>query len=60
MQGSANYSPSTDRIIIHPLDPEDGAITSAMRAMVSSAKGVPRGIEARGPFDALMEKRSTA
>jgi monoterpene epsilon-lactone hydrolase len=44
-----------DVVVIHPLDPEDAAITAAMRAMVSSAKGVPRGIEARGQFDALME-----
>ena len=28
---------------IHPLDPEDAAITAAMRAMVSSTKGVSRG-----------------
>lgn len=40
---------------IHPLDPEDATITAAMRAMVSSAKGVTRGIEARGQYDALME-----
>jgi monoterpene epsilon-lactone hydrolase len=41
---------------IHPLDPEDAAITAAMRAMVSTAKGVvPRGVEARGQFDAFME-----
>jgi epsilon-lactone hydrolase len=38
-----------------PLDPEDAAITAATRAMASSAKGAPRGIEARGQFDALME-----
>ena len=40
---------------IHPLDPEDAAITAAMRAMVSSSKGARPGIEARGQFDALME-----
>jgi monoterpene epsilon-lactone hydrolase len=40
---------------VHPLDPEDAAFTAAMRAMASSTKGVPRGIEARGQFDALME-----
>ena len=42
-------------VAIHPLDPEDAAITAAMRAMVSSAKGARPGIEARGQFDALME-----
>ena len=40
---------------VHPLDPEDAAITAAMRAMVSSSKGARPGIEARGQFDALME-----
>jgi acetyl esterase/lipase len=40
---------------VHPLDPEDAAIAAAMRAMTSSAKGVPRGIEVRPQFDALME-----
>jgi monoterpene epsilon-lactone hydrolase len=55
MQGSAPDRRSTDFVVTHPLDPEDGAITAAMRAMVSSNKGVPRGIEARGQFDAFME-----
>src|SRR6266478_5992011 len=54
MQGSATDRTSPDFVVIHPLDPEDAAITAAMRAMVSSLKGVPRGIEARGQFDALM------
>src|SRR5206468_10834176 len=40
---------------IHPLDPEDAAITAATRAMVSSSKRARPGIEARGQFDALME-----
>ena len=55
MQGSTTDRTLPDFVVIHPLDPEDAAITAAMRAMVSSAKGVIRGIEARGPFDALME-----
>ena len=46
---------STGFVAIHPLDPEDAAVTAAMRAMTSSAKGARRGIEARGQFDALME-----
>ena len=54
MPGSTADRQSAD-ISIHPLDPEDTAITAAMRAMLSSAKGVSRGIEARGQFDALME-----
>src|SRR5258708_14232348 len=44
-----------DLWVQHPVDPEDGAITAATRAMVSSTKGVPAGIEARGQFDALMD-----
>src|SRR6202161_2834948 len=51
---------TTDRttpgyVAIHPLDPEDAAVTAAMRAMVSSSKGARPGIEARAQFDALME-----
>jgi len=55
MQGSAADRTSTGFVATHPLDPEDAAITSAMRAMASSSKGVRPGIEARGQFDALME-----
>jgi len=40
---------------IHPLDPEDAAVTAAMRAMLRASKGARAGIEARGPYDALME-----
>jgi monoterpene epsilon-lactone hydrolase len=54
MKGSTTDRTSTDYVAIHPLDPEDAPITAAMRAMVSSVKGVPPGIEARGQFDALM------
>jgi len=42
-------------VLVHPLDPEDAAITAAFRAMVSSAKGARQGVEARGQFDAFME-----
>jgi monoterpene epsilon-lactone hydrolase len=55
MQGSTADRTSPDFVVIHPLDPEDGAITTALRVMVSSTKGVSRGIEARGQFDVLME-----
>ena len=58
MQATATDRTSPDFVARHPLDPEDAAITAAMRAMVSATKGVPRGIEARGPFDALMESIS--
>jgi AcrB/AcrD/AcrF family len=55
MQGSTTDRTSTGYVAIHPLDPEDAAITAAMRAMVSSSKGARPGIEARGQFGALME-----
>src|SRR5882724_11382026 len=55
MQGSTKGRTSTGSVVVHPLDPEDAAITAAFRAMVSSAKGARQGIEARGGFDALME-----
>ena len=55
MQRSTTGRTSTGDVAIHPLDPEDAAITAAMRSMVSSSKGARPGIEARGQFDALME-----
>ncbi len=55
MQGSATDHTSKNFVVTHPLDPEDAAITAAMRAMTSSAKGARQGIEARGRFDAFME-----
>src|ERR1700721_1351552 len=55
MEGPTTNRTSTGYVTIHPLDPEDAAITAAMRSMVSSAKGARPGIEARGQFDALME-----
>jgi monoterpene epsilon-lactone hydrolase len=55
MTGSAIDRLSSDTVAVHPLDPDDAAITAAMRTMASSSKGVARGVEARKPFDALME-----
>jgi acetyl esterase/lipase len=55
MQGSSTDRTSKGSVVVHPLDPEDAVIAAAMRAMVSSAKGVPRGVEERGQFDAFME-----
>jgi epsilon-lactone hydrolase len=55
MQHSTNESASSDFVVTHPLDPEDVPTVTAMRAMASSTKGMLRGIEAREPFDALME-----
>ena len=42
-------------VAIYQIDPDDAAITAAMRTMVSSRKGVRLGIEDRGQYDALME-----
>jgi hypothetical protein len=56
MQGSTIDRTSTGCVAIHPLDPEDAAIAAAMCAMISSRKGARPGIEARGQFDALMER----
>jgi monoterpene epsilon-lactone hydrolase len=55
MQESATDRKAKDFVAIHPLVSEDLAITTAMRAMASSSKGVPPGIEARSQFDAFME-----
>lgn len=55
MRGSAAANASAEVVVVHPLDAEDAVITAAMRAKASSTKGVTRGIEARGQFDALME-----
>ncbi|HWZ73735.1 MAG TPA: alpha/beta hydrolase [Casimicrobiaceae bacterium] len=55
MQGSTTDRTSTGSVVVHPLDPEDAAITAATRAMLSSSKGARPGIEARGQFDAFME-----
>src|ERR1700676_5292972 len=55
MQGLAADRTSTAYVATHRLDAEDAAITAAMRAMLSSSKGVRQGIEARGQFDAFME-----
>src|SRR5258705_4675936 len=52
--GCQDRGPQVTRI--HPLDPEDATITAAMRAMLSSSKGARAGIEARGQYDALMER----
>jgi monoterpene epsilon-lactone hydrolase len=58
MEGSTSDRTSTGYVAIHPLDPEDAAITAAMRAMVRSSKGARPRVEARGQFDALMESVS--
>jgi monoterpene epsilon-lactone hydrolase len=56
MEHSTTGRASRDRVVTHPLDTEDAATMNGIRAMVSSMKGMARGIEARQPFDALMER----
>ncbi|MFM0631300.1 alpha/beta hydrolase [Paraburkholderia xenovorans] len=56
MQNSSNGDLSSAFVVTHPLDPEDGKIIDAMRAVTRSAKGMRRGIEGRGAFDAMMER----
>jgi acetyl esterase/lipase len=55
MSESVTDRTSPDHVVIHQLDLEDAAVTAAMRAMVSSAKGVSQGAEGRAQFDALLE-----
>jgi acetyl esterase/lipase len=56
MQNSSNGDLSSAFIVTHPVDPEDGKITEAMRAVTRSAKGMRLGVEGRGAFDAMMER----
>jgi monoterpene epsilon-lactone hydrolase len=56
MQRPTTESALGDFVVTHPLDPEDGVITTAARAMALPMKGKLRGIEAREPFDAMMER----
>jgi monoterpene epsilon-lactone hydrolase len=56
MRASRKDATSQGSVAIHPLDPEDAAVATALRAMVASTKGVvPRGIEGRAQYDALLE-----
>jgi acetyl esterase/lipase len=45
-------------VTTHPLDQEDAATMAAIRASTRAVKGMLRGIEARKPFDALLESVS--
>ena len=55
MQSSTSGSALRKSVVEHPLDADDGTIVDAMRTTTISRKGLLRGIEAREPFDALME-----
>jgi acetyl esterase/lipase len=48
-------NPKTDDFMaVRPLDPDDAQFVARMRVMAAPAKGVSRGIEGRGQFDAVM------
>ncbi|ADW71430.1 alpha/beta hydrolase [Granulicella tundricola] len=51
-QGTASW------LVQHPLGAEDEAAMTAMRAIVEPNKGKLRGVAARVPFDAIMERVS--
>jgi acetyl esterase/lipase len=55
MTRSSENSTSGKRVTIHSLDPDDAVIAAAMRSALSSFKGVPMGVEARGQYDSFME-----
>jgi epsilon-lactone hydrolase len=55
MPRSSENRTSGESITIHSLDPDDAAIAAAMRSALSSFKGVPMGVEARGQYDSIME-----
>ena len=54
MQKPASTGVKENLVEVHPLDPDDAPITTAIRAMSRAGKGAPPGSEARGQFDALM------
>ena len=45
---------TNDFTAVWPLDPDDAQIVAKMRVMAAPAKGVSRGVEGRGQFDAVM------
>ncbi|SMG23750.1 alpha/beta hydrolase [Paraburkholderia susongensis] len=56
MQGLTTEGALGDFVVTHPLDPEDRVVTNTSRAIALPMKGVSAGIEAREPFDAMMER----
>jgi acetyl esterase/lipase len=55
VKSRSTEKPLKDFIVEHPLQAEDAMVTAAMRAAAEPAKGMLRGIGARGPFDSLMD-----
>jgi monoterpene epsilon-lactone hydrolase len=58
MQSSPITAGMPSWLAFHPITPADQQAMSAMRAIVEPNKGKLQGIEARGPFDAIMEQVS--
>jgi acetyl esterase/lipase len=54
----ATKSALGDLVVIHPLDPEDASTIDRMRTAVRAQKGVRWSIEARKPYDSLLESVS--
>jgi monoterpene epsilon-lactone hydrolase len=59
MRESSSDRTSPDFVEVHPLDPEDAAITAAIRGMAAPGKGAVQPVaQARAQFDAFMESVS--
>lgn len=56
MNNTSMNNATKNAIVTHPLDPDDAAVMAAVRTMVLPHKGMARGIEARQPFDDVMER----
>ncbi len=55
MEHSMTQSGLEAAVVTHPLDPDDASTIDRMRAAVRAQKGVRWRIEARKPYDALLE-----
>ncbi|HEX4573767.1 MAG TPA: alpha/beta hydrolase [Gemmatimonadales bacterium] len=56
MKGVKSGSVAASKVVVHPVTPEDSAIMDAIRVQARAAKGALRGVNARVPYDALMER----
>ena len=55
-QVSSPDAKTHDYVVIHPLDAADAGPMKGLYGMVKPMKGKARGVEARAPFDAVMER----
>jgi epsilon-lactone hydrolase len=58
MQSAANQAVATAETwsVVHAITPRDRMVMDQMRAMIEPNKGKLRGVAARVPFDAIMER----